>query len=771
MKLLFPAGQTLKAVRYLCLAALALLLVLAGREISAQSSSGSPSTGAASIQTLATDTLSNYSIPKVTTIPGIDGVLSADEWSQAARIAIDIETQPGENVAASANAEALLMENGEILYIAFIAQDPEPDKIRAVYRDRDSMFNDDWIAVLLDTFNDERRAYEFFVNPFGIQGDAVFSDVTRREDMSWNGIWESAGQITDQGYVVELAIPLKQLRFSANDSLQTWGIHFIRSYPRNRYERISNTQNDYDIACFICQFRKIEGFADLQPSRNLEVIPTLTTTAIENRDPAAGGWDSENVDPEGSLDIRWGITQDLYLNATLNPDFSQVEADSAQLDINNTFSLFFPERRTFFLDGADYFDTFQNLVHTRNISDPDYGLKLTGKSGDHSYGIMTANDQSTSFLIPGSLGSKVASLGEEQSNVAIGRYRHDIFDNSTIGALFTDRSGDDYSNQLVSIDTVLRPTDQDTVSIQGMYSRSEYPTLIQELYSQKPSISDSNLALEYRHNDRRWDWRLRYFDVGSDFRADLGFINKVDYKNAVASLGHTWRRGSDNFFDRIRVSVDLDRTVDQSGLELEREAQLRVNMNGPMQSFVSALVGVSDTYWNGKTFDEQFNSINIGFSPTANLQLRSLFRVEDIVDFANTRLGRLKRFGPNIRYQWGRHLQLNLDHTLQKFDVDEGRLFTARLSNLRLSYQFNSRSFLRFTLQHSDNDRNQDLYLAPVQGKSEKLTTQLLYSYKVNAATRFFIGYSDDGFQNDSYDRIESTNRTIFAKFSYAWQP
>jgi len=765
MKLLNFHQPNLKSALFSCLMVVGLLCPFSITY--GQASESQP----LSTQSLSNQAQTSYSIPKITSAPSIDGQLSAGEWDRATRIAINIETQPGENIASAVDAEALLMEDGEVLYIAYIADDPEPDQIRALYRDRDSMFNDDWIGIILDTFNDERRAYEFFVNPFGIQGDAIFNDVNRREDMSWNGIWESAGQITEQGYVVELAIPLKQLRFSPGDSLQTWGIHFIRSYPRDRNNRISNNPNDFDVSCFLCQIRKIEGFADLEHSRNLEIIPTMTTSAVERRDPAQGDWDSDSVDPEGSLDIRWGITQDLYLNATLNPDFSQVETDRPQLDINNTFSLYFPERRTFFLDGADYFDTFQNLVHTRTISDPDYGLKLTGKSGGHSYGILTANDQSTSFLIPGSLSSSAASLGDEQSNVAIARYRYDIFDNSTIGALITDRSADDYSNRVASIDAVLRPTDQDSISIQAMYSRSDYPSLIQSGYSQESSLSDSNLAVEYRHNDRRWDWRLGYNDVGADFRADLGFISRVDYKFVVATVGHTWRWGSDNFFNRIRIALDYDKTEDQSGLELEEETELFINMSGPMQSFFNGLFGGSKTYWNGKYFDEQFNQIVIGFSPTANLSVSSRIRIEDVVDFSNTRLGRSKRYGPNIRYQWGRHLQLNLSHTLQQFDVDGGRLFTANLTDLRTTYQFNARSFLRFTLQHKDNDRNQDLYLNSVQRNSKKLTTQLLYSYKVNAATRFFIGYSDSGFQNDSYDSIEPTYRSIFAKFSYAWQP
>ena len=264
---------------------------------------------------------------------------------------------------------------------------------------------------------------------------------------------------------------------------------------------------------------------------------------------------------------------------------------------------------------------------------------------------------------------------------------------------------------------------------------------------------------------------MGYWDVGADFRADLGFINRVDYEYFVTRVGHSWRWGADNFFSRIRVALDYDRTKDQSGLELEEEFEIFLNMNGPLQSFVNGLFGGSKTYWNGQYFDEIFNTVTIGFSPTPSLTVSNMFRVEDVVDFANTRLGQSTRYGPRIRYQFGRHLEFNLSHTLQQFDVEKQRLFTANLSDLRTTYQFNNRSFLRYTLQYQDNKRNQSLYTFPVQARSKELTTQLLYSYRVNAATRFFVGYSDAGFQNDAFDGIERTERTLFAKFSYAWQP
>ena len=538
---------------------------------------------------------SQYEIPRTTSKPVINGEIDEQEWADALSISISVETEPGENVPAEVATEGFVMEDGETLYVAFVAEDPRPEQIRAFYRDRDLLWDDDWVAVILDTFNDERRAFEFYVNPLGVQADDIFDDVNQRTDEAWDAIWDSAGQITNSGYLVEMAIPLKQLRFSPQDGPQTWGLNLLRYYPRDRETNLSVIPIDRNVSCYLCQMSKADGFADLEPGINVVAIPTLVAASSETRDPADGEWLGGDADPQGSFDLRWGITQDTYLNATLNPDFSQVEADVAQLDINQTFSLFFPERRTFFLDGSDYFDTFRNLVYTRNIASPEYGAKITGKNGPHTFGLLAANDESTSFIVPRSLSSRIATLADEKSDVAIARYRFDIFQNSTVGALVTNREGNGYRNRVSSIDTTLRPTEQDTIYLQAMHSESEYPQQIQDDYGQAAELNDNSLAIEYQHNDRNWDWRIGHYDWGKDFRADLGFINRVDYVYQVATIGHTWWWSGDSFFNRIRLAADYDRTEDQSGLLLEEETEFFLNMNGPLQSSLFGLFGGSKT--------------------------------------------------------------------------------------------------------------------------------------------------------------------------------
>jgi hypothetical protein len=214
------------------------------------------------------------------------------------------------------------------------------------------------------------------------------------------------------------------------------GIDLIRYYPRDKRHKFSNNVKDYNDSCYLCQLKKAEGFKNLEQGLNLRVVPTLTGTYSKHRMPP-GSWDTQTSNMgtgkwhkekklDGGVDIRWGINQSSYLNATINPDFSQVEADVAQLNVNSTYSLYYPEKREFFLEGADYFNTPANLVHSRNILSPDFGIKLTGKHDVHSYGLFFTNDTTTNLVIPGREGNSVASLNDTKSLNTAFRYRSDL---------------------------------------------------------------------------------------------------------------------------------------------------------------------------------------------------------------------------------------------------------------------------------------------------------------------------------------------------------
>ena len=713
----------------------------------------------------------SYHIPHVESAPKIDGTISDGEWDGAERVHLSNETFPSQNIPALADTEVLLMEDGANFYLAFIAHDPEPDKIRAFYRDRDSSWDDDFVGVVIDTFNDERRAFEFFANPLGVQTDATLDDVVGNEDDSWNAIWDSAGKINKQGYTVEMMIPLNQLRFTAGLDKQIWGINLIRNYPRDKRHTFSSNTKDYSLTCYLCQLKKAEGFSNLREHVNLQLVPTVTASYSADRpSPATDDHWQHDFNPQFGMDVRWGINQDFYLNATYNPDFSQVEADVAQLDVNNTYSLYYPERRDFFLDGADYFNTMTNLVHTRNIAAPDFGVKVTGKRNGNTYGLFFANDTNTSFIIPGNEGSLLASLDNTKSLNTVLRYRRDINRNTNIGIIATDRRAGDYYNTVAGIDGNMRIGNSDQIAVQVLKSFSKYPGSIQSGYSQKEKIHDSAYLFRYHHDDDHWFWTGRFTQYGDDFRADMGFINRVDYRQVLLQLGRKWRFGSDRRFNYLQIGSNYVKTWDAAGNNLGQEFLIFMNAQGPWQSFLHFNYNKRKHFYNGRFFNEYVVNFFGNIQPRAGMIFGLNINTGDRIDFANTRPGWIFTVNPDVNMQIGKHLQLRLQYHYQRLDVDGGNLYYTNLADFRTTYQFGIRSFLRAIIQYSDTRQNPALYTFAVDKKTKTLAAQLLYSYKINPQTRFYIGCSTSGFRNDELGTLKSTNYTVFSKFSYAWQ-
>src|SRR5688572_30438201 len=242
----------------------------------------------ASVAEVASSRVESLAIPHSTEQVQIDGVLDDAIWRSALALPLTIETYPRENQTPEVETIAYLVENGDQLLIAFDARDPEPDSIRAYLRDRDTAFNDDFVGVVLDTFNDQRRAFEFFVNPLGVQMDLINDDVNRSESTSWDAIWDSAGQINERGFTTEMAIPFSQLRFPRADGDQTWGIDVLRFRPRANRARISNNAQDRNLSCYLCQFGTFTGFANAEPGKALEVVPTLTAARTDRPSPGTG---------------------------------------------------------------------------------------------------------------------------------------------------------------------------------------------------------------------------------------------------------------------------------------------------------------------------------------------------------------------------------------------------------------------------------------------------------------------------------------------------
>jgi len=694
-------------------------------------------------------------------------------WQEAARVDLDYETRPGENIAARVKTAVYLIEDGENLYLAFDAEDPNPMAIRAYLRDRDSAWSDDFVGVALDTFNDERRAFQFFANPLGVQMDTTNDDVNRREDASWDAIWSSAGRIHDTGYIVEMQIPLNQLRFPDTDGKQTWGYDLLRFYPRDHRYRLSNNPQDRNRNCYLCQLSKLQGLEGSEPGRDLEIVPTITASRTDSTDdPGSAPLQSDGTDTDAGVSVRWGITPDITANLTINPDFSQVEADVAQLDVNERFALFFPERRPFFLEGADYFNTLIDAVFTRNVADPDVGAKLTGKRNEHTFGIFAAQDAVTNLLIPGVFSSDTTTI-EDENTAFVGRYSYGFGEASFIGGLMTVRDGGEYHNYVGGVDGRWKISDQHSFAFQYLESDTEYPDDVALEFEQPmESIDGDALSIDYEYDSRNWFANVEYADVTEEFRADLGFVTRVGGKVQEIDAGRIWHGEEDDFWNRIVLRGEYEELVDQNAGLLERDNSLRLSLNGPMLSFFQTRITRADEVWEGVRYDLDHYGLYGEFQPRGGLGAGLLMRFGDEIDYSNDRLADTLELQPFVNWNVNRNLLMRFRGIYSRLETPDGeKIFDASVADMRLTWQFNLRSFVRVTVQYQDIEKNQAVYVDEVDANETDVGRQVLYSYKLNPRTVFFLGYSDLYVDDDGLNELEPSDRTWFMKISYAWTP
>ena len=702
----------------------------------------------------------------------VDGHIEEAAWDDATPISLDYEWFPGDNVKPPVDTIGLVTYNDSYIYIGFKAYDPNPSQIRAHIMDRDAIATfaqDDHVTVMIDPFNDQRRGFQFRVNPLGVQADAIWSEIDIIEDFSWDIIWDSAGHINNVGYEIEMAIPLNQIRFPRSEGEQTWGIMLSRSYPRSNRHRISANMRDRNNTCLLCQANKVKGFQNIEPGWNFELDPTLTMSRTDVRpDFPSGGLEPDSEDIEPGITARWNITPNTSLNAAVNPDFSQVEADTAQLAVNERFALFFPEKRPFFLEGVDFFSTPLNAVFTRTVVDPKWGAKVTGKGGSNAYGVFLTRDRVNSLLIPSNQGSRSAFLEQEVTGSVV-RYRRDIGSASTIGVLYAGREGDSYHNRVGGIDGFVRLSASNEIRFQFLGSETLYPEEVVIDTEEHQEQRGNGLDVRYRHQSRNWGGAVEYESLAPGFRADSGFIPRVDVRTFRSNLTRTFYGEPQDWYAQFNAGGTFEYTENFDGDLTDREFRLFGNVQGPMQSFFEA--GYSRrTELFGEITHEGLPQFDLFFQaqPSGAYKISAGAVFGQTVDINNNRQAGLLQVFPSLELKLGRRVNVQLNHTLQRLDDDGPEIFTANLSEVRFFYHFNLRTFVRTIFQYRHLTRNPELFVQAVEPKTEQLFTQFLFSYKLNPQTVVFLGYSDTslGFEDLSLIRA---NRTFFVKLGYAW--
>ncbi len=711
---------------------------------------------------------SPYTIPRIDTAIKVDGVLDEEAWASARILELNYEISPRENVPPPVRTEILITYSRTHLYFGFRCHDPEPAKIRAHYGERDKSSGDDWVAVEIDTYNDSRRAFTLITTAAGVQLDGL-SDAAGIKDYNWDMIYDTAARIQDWGYGVEVAIPFSSLRFQRTKGPQIWGLNAVRGYPRLQNHQIWARPYDRGNNCRVCQYMKIEGFEGASPGRNIELDPTVTATRTDERASFPdGGLSLRDQGAEAGITARWGITPNLVLSGTANPDFSQVEADAAQLDINQPFALFYPEKRPFFTEGLDFFRSLLNVIYTRTVRDPGWGFKLTGKEGKNAIGAYVLQDDLTNLIFPGAEYSQSFTL-QRTSTASVFRYSRDLGKDSNLGAFVSDREGGDYFNRVFGLDGHVRLSPKDEIVFQYLRSSTRYDSSTAEAFGQpQGTFDDGALAAVYTRKTRYHQFDVEVDDIGKDFRADLGYMPQVGFRRVAADSVHTWIAKKKGWWSRFVLINAAQYGLEYGGKLLNTSLDNSLSYAGIYQTTLTLGHSLSRQRYQGMEFDLSRFSLAAGVIPSGSFGLTIQSSFGDALDYVNARKGGKTSLGTQLIYNLGTHWRLNLTLTGERMRVRDARLYTALVSQATVIYHLNTKIFLRALLQYFDYDYNVSNYLVPVSPVFRKFFSQFLFSYKLNPRTVFFLGYADNYFGSPEFG-LTQKDRTLFIKVGYAW--
>ncbi|MXX97690.1 MAG: carbohydrate binding family 9 domain-containing protein [Rhodothermaceae bacterium] len=651
----------------------------------------------------------------------VDGQLDEDAWSDVVPISNFSEVFPNEQSRPPVELSGRVMYDDDYLYVGIIVVD-DPSQIRANLSDRDEIWQDDYAGIVLDPNRDGQGMYFIAANPLGIQADTFISP--NNEDEGFDILFRSGGQITENGYQVEIAIPFKSLRFPSIDE-QTWGITLWITRPRESRNQYSWAAIDQDNPCVSCQLGEINGIRGIRAGRNLEILPSLTgggVGALRDAGEPASGFKNDRMTLEPSLNLKYGITSELTADVTVNPDFSQIESDEAQIDVNSTFALFFQERRPFFQEGSGLFDTDIQTVYTRSINDPIGAAKLTGRFGSVDVAYIGARDNNSPLLLPFEEESRVLEGGRSVSNIL--RVRHNFNNDSFVGALVTDRRLDEGgSGSTVSVDAAARILQKYTLSGQFVYSNSVESTdeeLSKDVgditFGKKgytgaldgESFSGYAARVELDRGARYWSFEGGYEAISPTFRADNGFVRQNNDQSAYLWQGVTiYPEKVLGFVDRIRPNVLVGSSWNFDGLQknfffrsavfvqLKRQTNVQINWWYREENFAGTQFD-GMTRLNAMVFSNFSKRISLGVEAGLG---ESIARFLDEPEIGNSL--EVSAWG-TLRPTQRMSIQPQFSYSRLSDKETSEEFFSGYIARTRVKYQFTRHFFLRTIVQYSD---------------------------------------------------------------------
>lgn len=470
------------------------------------------------------------SIPRVDRPPVLEDFLDMAPANgmaaQLAKVENFIQRDPKDGEPATQRTEAYFGYDDKNLYAIFVAFDASPNLIRAHMTRREAIWDDDVVQILLDTFQDRRRAYFFVCNPYGIQADGIHTE-GQGGDTSFDTLWSSEGRLTPQGYIVRMAIPFRSLRF--HPAQLNWGMILERRIPRlnerHFWPRVSSR-----VTGLLNQGGDVNGMRQISPGRNIQLIPYgafRSFRAVDSRDPAMPVFEGKS-EFDGGLDAKFVLKDRFVFDMTVNPDFAQVESDQPQVTVNQRFEVYYPEKRPFFLENASFFNTPIELVFTRRIADPQFGARMTGKVGRYAVGILWADDQS-----PGRSVLASDPLAGNRAYFTIARVNRDIFKNSTVGVIYTERRFQNEHNRVGGVDFRFKFPKNWVAEGQAVTSSTKFLN----------GTTQGGPAYQFwaGYSDRKAEFNTMYMDNSVGFLTQTGFFRRPDIRRFSNFSRYRWR--------------------------------------------------------------------------------------------------------------------------------------------------------------------------------------------------------------------------------------
>lgn len=696
----------------------------------------------------------------------VDGRLNEYDWKHAAQIKNFYSFRPIDGKPATEQTAVLMGYSKDALYMAVICFDPSPAKIRASITNRDDIFDDDFIILYLDTFNDGKNAYQFAFNPYGIQADGIYLDSVG-DDFNPDYIFYSKGRRFKKGYILEIEIPFKSLRFPAQRDL-TWGMSILR--------RINHLDKDIiwpavsrNQSTFIPQFGKLKGISNIRPGKNIEILPELTSNQQGKLDN--NNFQEGPIEVEAGVNLKYGITSNFTVDLTYNPDFSQIEADADKIDVNRRFPLYYDEKRPFFLEGTNIFQTPINAVYTRRFVDPLAGIKATGQIGDYSIGILGSIDQyygSKDYLTDISTNQSYydPSFNQQQfidkylyknSYHGVFRLKRNILDYSNIGLLATSREQQDIYSRTFGLDGILNFDNQYIFTYQALHS-------ISQNFFDKKEKQDPAFNASLYHGTRTFSFQVFYNDIYPDFEAANGFLERTDIRQFGSYFWYDML-SEKSFFTMIRPSLYSYQIYDHENNKIEQIISPAFTFETKGRTEITlTYFRIMEEYLN-KEFTKNQYMISLNNKTFSWLFFNFEGIAGDGIYYGYPPFkGYVHSITTSVKLkptnQWESEIRLN-NYLFHGWYNSQKYRILQDIYRFKTTYQFTRLLFFRFILEHNNYYNDLDL--------------NILFSYQFIPGTVVFLGYNDylvEGL-NINYDlnifshKYNRFSRGFFAKFSY----